>query len=134
MVRYDQLGRSIAESQQVNSSVDLAWSMVEESFVDAANGNAIVPTRSMTYDTQGAIGERFSTPPSQILSTVVRLHVPTYQYGYDTRGQQTSVVDPYGNETLLDFNDLGQQTTRTLPIGAGPDQTHGSGGDDVAFF
>lgn len=43
--------------------------------------------------------------------------VPVYQYGYDARGNQTSLIDPMGRQTQFKYDAEGRQVTRTLPIG-----------------
>lgn len=42
---------------------------------------------------------------------------PRYEYGYDERGNQTSILDPKGRETRFTYDQQGRQLTRTLPLG-----------------
>ncbi len=58
-VRYDALGRKVAESQQVakltnGAATQLVWSDADRSFKNNANG-ALVPTRLSEYDAQGRL-------------------------------------------------------------------------------
>ena len=46
---------------------------------------------------------------------------PVYTYLYDDHGNLIRITDPLHHETHFTFNDNGQQTSRTLPIGLGPD-------------
>ncbi len=42
---------------------------------------------------------------------------PTYQYGYDAQGNQTSLTSPNGGQTTFTFDAQGNQTARTLALG-----------------
>lgn len=46
---------------------------------------------------------------------------PVYRYGYDIQGQQTSIIDPLGRHTQLEYDLLGRQTERYLPLHFGED-------------
>ena len=42
---------------------------------------------------------------------------PTYQYGYDIYGDQTSMTDALGNTTLYAYDPNGNMVSETLPMG-----------------
>ncbi len=42
---------------------------------------------------------------------------PTYQYGYDANGNQTSLTDPNGGMTTFTYDAQGNELSRTLPLG-----------------
>ena len=129
-VQYDSQGRSIAESQQVSEDVDLSWSAADSSFIDlnADPNDNLVPSRTMEYDVRGQLVAVELPDPDNLVTS----NRPRYEYGYDVRGNQTLIRDPNGHETRLEFNDLGQQTSRTLPLGFGVDGELGTSDDAVA--
>ena len=129
-VEYDSRGRSIAESQQVSEDVDLSWSAADSSFIDlnADPNDNLVPTRAMEYDVRGQLVAVELPDPDNLVTS----NRPRYEYGYDVRGNQTLIRDPNGFETRLEFNDLGQQVSRTLPLGFGVDGELGTPDDGAA--
>jgi RHS repeat-associated protein len=46
-----------------------------------------------------------------------QLTTPTYQYGYDVNGNQTSITDPNGGQTTFTYDPQGNELSRTLPLG-----------------
>ena len=123
--RYDDQGRTVAESQQVAAGVDLVWSASGSpdgtgSFINSAD-SSVIPNKLYTYDEQGRL-THVSLPAVDDASTPATDQVrPTYQYGYDANGNQTLIVDPKGHETRFTFSEEGQQLSRTLPLGFGAD-------------
>ena len=129
-VRYDALGRKIAESKTVASDVQIVWSPSDKSFKNQVN-NQPVPTRLTEYDYDGrmiAVALPAVADPLNA-NTLVR---PRYQYGHSLSGQQSLIVDPYGYETRFTFDALGRQTSRTLPLGFGVDGKQGTSDDASA--
>ena len=126
-VRYDQLGRVIAESKPVAVGTQLAWSEGLGSFIDSTT-QRLIPTRTLSYDLDSRL-VAVSLPAVADASDFNALSRPTYQYGYDAGGQQTLIVDPNGHQTRLHYNALGQQTGRTLPLEYGPDGIFGNADD-----
>ena len=118
-VRYDELGRRIAESQQVAAGTALVWSEAEQSYVDNnfASGDPrhVIETRLLSYDTQGRL-QTVSLPAVANPDNGGELERAVYEYGYDARGQQTSILDPLGRKTNLTYDELGRQTARKLPL------------------
>tara|TARA_E500000305_G_scaffold36763_3_gene28012 strand:+ start:86 stop:17857 length:17772 start_codon:yes stop_codon:yes gene_type:complete len=43
---------------------------------------------------------------------------PTYEYSYDALGNQTSIIDPLGNQTNFTYDERGNQLNRSLPDGS----------------
>jgi len=129
-VRYDALGRKIAESKTGASDVQIVWSPSDKSFKNQVN-NQLVPTRLTEYDYDGrmiAVALPAVADPLNA-NTLVR---PRYQYGHSLSGQQSLIVDPYGYETRFTFDALGRQTSRTLPLGFGVDGKQGTSDDASA--
>ncbi|MDB4766928.1 hypothetical protein OAG71_04490, partial [bacterium] len=118
-VRYDELGRRIAESQQVAAGTVLVWSETEQSFVDdnfvTGDSGYLVETRLLSYDTQGRL-QTVSLPAVANPDNDGESERAVYEYGYDARGQQTSILDPLGRKTNLTYDELGRQTARQLPL------------------
>lgn len=56
---------------------------------------------------------------------------PTYQYGYDVFGNQTSIQDPLGRVTQFTFDERGNELSRTLPLGV---ETPGNSNDFTETF
>jgi RHS repeat-associated protein len=132
--RFDVKGRRLAESTQfgllTNADYVAQWSDSANSFavIDTSNGNAVVesiPTRLFTYDDLGRLTS-VALPADPNNGVNER---PTYEYGYDGRGNQVLTVDPLDHETHFGFNDLGQQDVRRLPLGFGSDGMLGTGDD-----
>ncbi|MGB0767991.1 MAG: RHS repeat-associated core domain-containing protein [Phycisphaeraceae bacterium] len=83
-------------------------------------------TTNYTYDTTGrliAVTLPMIDPDGSATGTT-NTDRPTYAYGYDQYGNQTTITDPIGVSTTGDptdrvtqftFDDRGRQTTRTLP-------------------
>jgi RHS repeat-associated protein len=132
-VRYDALGRKIAESKQVAKGTALTWSPADRSF--QIESGALVPTRYTTYDDSGRMVavELGIIPPSAISIVAQR---PKYEYAYNASGSQTLVRDPLLRETRFEFDSLGRQIKRTLPLGYGNDGKLGTSDDASAtsFF
>ncbi|MEM7782867.1 MAG: putative Ig domain-containing protein [Planctomycetota bacterium] len=126
-VRFDALGRTVAESQRVSAGTTLIWSASDNSFQDQ-NGS-LVSTRTMSYDAQGRM---VAVELPAIPNSSGNDERPIYQYSYDHQGQQTQIVDPLGRETELRYNELGQQIERTLPLGFGVDGIKGTTDDGAA--
>ncbi len=129
VVRYDDQGRKVAESTQVASDVELTWSAADNSYVDA--GGQLVPTRTFEFDSQGRL-IAVELPAVNDPANPGTLKRPRYEYAYDAQGQQTLLVDPNGHETRFEFNILGQQVSRTLPLGFGADGIQGTSDDGAA--
>jgi RHS repeat-associated protein len=53
------------------------------------------------------------------------------EYGYDAFGHQTLVRDALGHETRLSYDAQGNELSRTLPLGFGPDGIKGTADDDT---
>ena len=133
LVRYDVLGRKIAESQQVVSTLTLAWSEADHSYVNANDTAVQIPTRWFQYDSQGRLAavELPAVPDPRDNNVLKR---PRYEYGYDAQGQQTSIRDAYDSVTQFQFDPVrGFQIERELPFAAGPDKIHGNNIGDVEF-
>ncbi|MFN9641650.1 MAG: putative Ig domain-containing protein, partial [Pirellula sp.] len=129
-VRYDALGRKVAESKQVAATVQLVWSESDKSFKNQLN-NQLIPTRLTEYDLDGRMSAVALPAVADPLNAnaVTR---PRYQYGYSLSGQQSLIVDPYGHETRLAFDAFGRQVSRTLPLGFGVDGKLGTTDDSAA--
>ena len=117
VTEYDSQDRVIGESEPVAEIVEARWSASQKMFYDATIGvSAIIPTRSMEYDSQGRLIEvRLPETDNPVDSSRIR---PTYQYQYDDRGNQVVIRDPLGRETWFEFDEFGRQIRRTLPLGS----------------
>jgi RHS repeat-associated protein len=91
--------------------------------------NQLGLTRSFAYVAQGRLTS--VTLPDLDGNPATTNDRATYQYGYDTQGNQTLLVDPLGRETRWTFDDQGRELTRTLPLGFGADGKEGTA-DDAA--
>ena len=94
---YDDHGRLLSESQQT------------------VVANPSPPLRIYAYDDFGRL---VSVTLPQVYDPVTQQNVhPVYTYAYDEHGNQVSIIDPNGHETRFTYDDLGRETSRTLPIG-----------------
>ncbi len=121
-VRYDQLGRKVAESQQTAPGRELDWDDSRQTFYHPAipgqfggpgTPEKVVPTRLSSYDSQGRLATVTLPDPDPTDGDDQR---PVYRYGYDFRGQQVSIIDPLDRETNLVYDELGRQIARQLPL------------------
>lgn len=116
-VQFDSRGRKIAESEATTLLTGVTYSAADESF---KSGSTLIPTRTFEYSNQGQL-VAVELPAVANPANGNALARPRYEYGYDGRGNQTLVRDPLGRETRWTFNELGQEATRTLPLGFGAD-------------
>ena len=134
---FDDENRPVAEMQQTASNVIAMYDAGEQTFKVLSIDTSItspyattlqigdrIPTKVYHYDSDdrlsgvslGYVESDFTLPPGGSSLSEGRGR-PTYHYGYDERGNQTSIVDPLGRQTRFTFTDRGQQETRTLPLG-----------------
>ncbi|QDU62393.1 tRNA(Glu)-specific nuclease WapA precursor [Planctomycetes bacterium Pan216] len=95
---FDDLGRKLTETNQEDQ------------------------TRSFVYDALGRLGSvvlpAIYDPGADVNTTADDVLVnPRYDYGYDERGNQTSIRDAEDRETTFTYDERGNQLTRTLPDG-----------------
>lgn len=89
--------------------------------------NQVGQTRTFEYDEHSRL-EAVELP--DVWDPVAEeMIAPRYEYGYDDFGNQTLIRDPLGRETRFTFDSHGNQLTRTLPLGFGPDGIEGTGDD-----
>ena len=130
---YDSQGNKIAESDQLASSVSAVWSTGNDSYVQTVDGVVEdIPTTLYSYNTTGQLASVTlpSVPDYTTFADVDSGNAgttnPTYTYGYDANGDQTSITDPMGRVTTFTFDDQGNQLTHTLPLGNVDTATPGS--------
>ncbi len=124
--RYDDNGRVIAESGAYDASTQtVTWSEADQSYTD---GSILVPTKLYEYDAHGRL-------TAVVLPEVADPNAggqparPRYEYAYDTFGRQTLIRDSLGHETRFTYDAQGNQLSRTLPLGFGPDGILGTADD-----
>ncbi len=131
--RFDDENRPVAEMQQTAGNIITAWDESNQTYVvlsvspgthstyeTTAVPGDLIPTKLYHYDSD----DRLEAISLAVLGMSVPNGQPTrprYQYGYDLHGNQTSIIDPLGRETHFTFTDRGQQASRMLPLGFGPD-------------
>jgi RHS repeat-associated protein len=119
--QYDEFGQvretTFADGTFVTAGYDSLGQKVSET-------NQVGQTRTFGYDGQGRLTA--VTLPSVIDPRTGQLASPRYEYGYDEFGNQTLIRDPLGRETRFAFDGRGQQLSRTLPLGFGPDGIKGT--------
>ncbi|MBA2115003.1 putative Ig domain-containing protein [Bremerella alba] len=129
LMRYDEFGRTIAESTQIDGSINAVWSEAESSFIDDVSSEH-VETKLYEYDAQGRLAavELPAVADPDNGGTLTR---PRYEYEYDARGNQTVIRDPKLRETRFTYDEDGRMLSRTLPLGYGADGIEGTADDST---
>jgi len=78
--------------------------------------NQMGQTRTFAYNADGRLAS-VQLPPVANPQNGGAMTNPTYQYGYDVFGNQTSIQDPLGRVTQFTFDERGNELSRTLPLG-----------------
>ncbi|MEX0819437.1 MAG: hypothetical protein WD070_07580, partial [Pirellulaceae bacterium] len=116
---YDVAGNTIGMTESAAGS-DLVVS-IETEYDDFGRKTAeIDPVGNRTeyrYDSQGRL-HKVILPAVADPRSGGTLTNPVYEYLYDANGNQTHIIDPYGNTTVFTFDASGRQLTRTLPLGS----------------
>lgn len=94
--------------------------------VSVQDENHTVPNTRYAYDPSG----RLSTV-SQTLGTVASGEITT-SYGYDSRGNLTSVDDANGNATIYQYDDFGLMIRQESPVSGATTYTYDAGGNLIS--
>ncbi|MEM9419250.1 MAG: RHS repeat-associated core domain-containing protein [Planctomycetota bacterium] len=118
---YDNLGRVIQTIQEGNDN-DSSTDLVTRTVYDArgrrvAEIDALGRRTDFTYDDAGRLTGVQLPGVDDALTPTPDLVRPSYEYGYDSYGNQTSITDPQGRITTFGFDGQNRQTSRTLPLG-----------------
>ena len=137
-IQYRVLQLDYSDAQTTQYQYDQFGNLLETIYPDGStttatydsNGNQTLTTDQMGQTTQYQYDSENDLAavvmPAVTNPATGQLVNPTYQYGYDGNGNQTSITDPNGGVTTFTFDSQGNELSRTLPLG----QTEAFGYDD----
>jgi choice-of-anchor A domain-containing protein/RHS repeat-associated protein len=96
-VTYDDFGRKISETDRMGRVTRYEYDQL------GRQKAVILP--------EVKPAQPFTNPDGQGFVT------PTYTYGYDVYGNQTTITDPLGHTTRFTFDEFGREVARQLPLG-----------------
>lgn len=127
--KYDQFGNRI-ESKVTGGTTTIVTKSEFDAFGrQTSETDPLGNTKHYEYDSQGrltaVILPSIPDPACGTVSDPCTLAdfenppraAPRYEYGYDAQGSQTLIRDPSGRETHFTFDAVGNQLSRTLPLG-----------------
>ncbi|MCA9139481.1 MAG: putative Ig domain-containing protein, partial [Planctomycetales bacterium] len=123
---YDETTQTFRVASVEADVTGLPYAFLQDSPETELEVNDPLPTKLYNYDADGRL-ESVELPAVEDPNNNDTPTRPKYEYTYDGRGNQVSIISPptaatpVGAETRFAFNERGQQWARALPLAFGSD-------------